>query len=194
MKKLACSILLLAAAAGCDPKSNMTDQPRQDPYEASKFYADGKGTRLPVVGTVSMERDPAIDMPASQTIPFPIGRTELDRGQKIFTIYCIQCHGRLGNGEGMVVARGFTTPPSYHIPRLRQAPDSHIYNVISHGYGGMYRFSDVITPEDRWKVVAYVRALQAASDSPTISPEDKAKLIAKGDRATTVTPPGGIAP
>jgi hypothetical protein len=195
VKRLASSILLLALGAGCwDPKSNMTDQPRKDPYEATNFYADGKATRLPVPGTVAIDVDPSVDAPASDSIPFPIGRVELERGQKLFSIYCIHCHGQLGNGQGMVVQRGFITPPSYHIDRLKKAPDSHIYNVISHGYGGMYRFSDVIQPEDRWKVVAYVRALQAASDSPNLTAEEKAAFIARGDRETHVQPVGGNGP
>lgn len=198
MKKLLCSMLLsLAAVGGCDKykEYDMAEGGSHDPYEASKFYADGKSTRLPVPGTVALNLDPAIDQPASPTIPFPITRLELERGQKMFNIYCIQCHGQLGNAEGMVVQRGFIRPPSFHIDRLKQAPDSHFYNVITHGYGAMYRFSDVIVPDDRWRITAYVRALQAAGDAPSTSAADKALLVGRGDRepSTQPTMPGGTA-
>jgi mono/diheme cytochrome c family protein len=198
VRALAKVILLsacLAIAGGCeDPVADMGDQPHHDPYDASKFYADGKGTRLPVPGTVSIGANDADERPASATIPFAITRGDLERGQQQFNIYCIQCHGRLGNGEGMVVQRGFTRPPSYHVDRLKQAPDSHFYNVITHGYGAMYRFNDVVAPDDRWRIVAYIRALQAASDSPDLSAADKSALVARGDRETNPPPTGGTAP
>ena len=196
MKKLLCSMLLAISVAGCDKykEIDMAEGGSHDPYEASKVYADGKSTRLPVPGTVAQNLNPAVDQPASPTIPFPITRTELDRGQKMFNIYCIQCHGQLGNGEGMVVQRGFIRPPSFHIDRLKQAPDSHLYNVMTHGYGGMYRFSDVIVPEDRWRIAAYVRALQAGGDASSTSAADKAVLYGRGDRENPAKPVGGIAP
>jgi hypothetical protein len=198
VKKLLCSMFLALSVAGCDKykEMDMAEGGSHDPYEASKFYADGKSTRLPVPGTIAQNLDPAIDQPASPNIPFPITRGELERGQKLFTIYCIQCHGQLGNGEGMVVQRGFIRPPSFHIDRLKQVPDSHYYNVMSHGYGAMYRFSDVIVPEDRWRIAAYVRALQAAGDAPSTSAADKATLIGRGDREPSTQPtmpPGGTA-
>jgi mono/diheme cytochrome c family protein len=92
--------------------------------------------------------------------PFPITKEVLLRGQERFDIYCAPCHGRTGYGDGMVVRRGFSIPPSYHQARLRQAPVGHFFDVITNGFGAMYEYGDRITPEDRWAIIAYVRALQ----------------------------------
>jgi mono/diheme cytochrome c family protein len=92
--------------------------------------------------------------------PEPIAMTLLKRGRERFDIYCAPCHGRSGDGQGMVVQRGFPAPPSFHTDKLRDAPDSHIYQVISQGYGVMYPYGDRIDTGDRWAIVAYVRALQ----------------------------------
>ncbi len=95
----------------------------------------------------------------------------LQRGRERFDVYCSPCHSVVGDGDGMVVRRGFPAPPSYHIERLRAAPDHHFYDVITHGYGVMYPYGDRVAPDDRWAIVAYIRALQlsqhaAASDAP----------------------------
>src|SRR5438445_306989 len=79
------------------------------------------------------------------------------------------CHGRLGNGKGMIVQRGFLQPPSFHIERLKdpkRTPDAHFYNVITYGYGAMFSYNDRVSPRDRWCITAYIRALQAAGDAP----------------------------
>ena len=84
----------------------------------------------------------------------------LHRGQERFNIYCAPCHSPVGDGDGMVVRRGFPAPPSYHIDRLRQAPARDFYDVMTNGYGVMRPYSDRVSPEDRWAIVAYIRALQ----------------------------------
>jgi mono/diheme cytochrome c family protein len=84
----------------------------------------------------------------------------LERGQERFRIYCTPCHSELGDGHGMIVQRGFPPPPSYHIDRLREAPIQHFYDVITQGYGAMYPFADRVSPQDRWAIAAYIRALQ----------------------------------
>ena len=94
------------------------------------------------------------------TFPFAITRADLDRGQERFNIYCAPCHGRTGEGNGMVVQRGFKAPPSYHIDRLRTAPVGYFFDVITNGFGAMPDYSAQVTPEDRWLIVAYIRALQ----------------------------------
>lgn len=99
-------------------------------------------------------------------IPMPITPALLARGRERFNIYCAPCHSQAGDGDGMVVRRGFPAPPSYHTDRLRNAPDSHFYEVISNGYGVMYPYADRIAPEDRWAITAYIRALQLSQHTP----------------------------
>ena len=101
-----------------------------------------------------------IDAENAQAIPYPLTMQLLERGRERFGIYCEPCHSPLGDGDGMVARRGFPHPPSYHIARLRSAPDRHFYDVMTNGYGVMYSYADRVTPEDRWAIVAYIRALQ----------------------------------
>lgn len=98
--------------------------------------------------------------PLAESFPFPIAREHFARGRERFEIFCAPCHGLAGYGDGMVVRRGFRRPPSYHIERLRQAPVGHFFDVISRGIGAMDDFADRIPPEDRWAIVAWLRALQ----------------------------------
>jgi mono/diheme cytochrome c family protein len=89
----------------------------------------------------------------------------LERGRQRFDINCSPCHGRTGEGNGMIVQRGFPRPPSYFSERLRNASDRHFYDVITHGYGAMYSYADRVEPADRWAIVAYIRALQASASA-----------------------------
>lgn len=98
--------------------------------------------------------------------PLPITPALLARGQNRFNTFCAPCHSRAGDGDGMVAQRGFPAPPSYHTARLRNAPDSHFYEVISDGYGVMYPYADRVSPHDRWAIVAYIRALQLSQHAP----------------------------
>nr|WP_245245666.1 cytochrome c [Methylocaldum sp. RMAD-M] len=84
----------------------------------------------------------------------------LKRGRERYDIYCAPCHGRAGDGQGMIPERGLTRPPSYHNDRLRNAPDSHYYDVITKGFGVMFSYANRVAPEDRWAIAAYIRALQ----------------------------------
>src|SRR5262245_8093767 len=97
--------------------------------------------------------------------PFKVTKEILDRGESRFNITCSPCHGRLGDGNGMVAERGFRHPPTYHQDRLRKAPTSHFYDVVTNGYGAMPSYTDQLTPEDRWKVIAYIRALQLSQNA-----------------------------
>jgi mono/diheme cytochrome c family protein len=108
----------------------------------------------------------------------------LDRGESRFNITCSPCHGKLGDGKGMVAMRGFRRPPTYHQERLRNAPTSHFYDVMTNGFGAMPSYAEVVTPEDRWKIIAYIRALQQSQDTKygDLNNDDKQKLE-KADKA-----------
>lgn len=116
--------------------------------------------------------------------PLPVTLALLERGRGRFDIYCAPCHGRSGDGDGMIVRRGFPAPPSYHTDRLRNAPDSHFYQVISEGYGVMYPYADRIDPRDRWAIVAYIRALQLSQHAPRdrLAPKELARLPTTPDK------------
>ncbi len=173
--------LLLLIFAGCR-KEDMADQPRQDPMDESKFFPDGQSARPLIEGTVARGHRPIKDVivavssgtnePEATSFPaeYKVTREGLEAGRHQFEIFCAVCHGRLGDGEGMIVQRGFPRPPSYYTTRLRSAPIGHYYNVISNGYGAMYSYGDRIKPIDRWNIVAYIRALQA-SDSKRVDPD-----------------------
>ncbi len=158
--------LCLSIMAGCTQQ--MSDQPRYKPLEASTFFEDGRSSRPLVPGTVArghLRADAHFytgksDGSAVDTFPFAVTHEVLERGQERFDIFCAPCHGRLGNGQGMVVRRGFTAPPSFHIDRLRDAPVGHFFDVITTGFGAMADYSAQVAPRDRWAIVAYIRALQ----------------------------------
>jgi hypothetical protein len=177
--------LLAAAAAGCR-FTDMVDQPRYEPMERSAFFGDNRSARPAIAGTVARGRL-RIDerLYAGRTggelidgFPITIGRRELERGRERFDIFCSPCHGRAGDGMGMVVRRGFRAPPSFHIDRLREAPTGHFYDVITNGFGAMYSYAARIEPRDRWAIVAYVRALQLSQHAPAaiLSDDDRRRL------------------
>lgn len=153
------SCLLLAglsvALAACD---NMANQPKRNPYEVP-YGAQVDWPVKPPEHTI------ARDDPLAPPAPPPVTLTLLQRGQQRFDIACSPCHGRLGDGRGMIVQRGFPQPPSYYSDRLRNAPNQHFYDVITHGYGVMYSYADRVEPADRWAIVAYIRALQASASA-----------------------------
>ena len=163
--------LYIFVAAGCSNntlRQDMANQPRQNPLSPSDFFADGRSERPILENTVargSVEND-ALNTPKdSNVFPVPITQELLERGRERYGIYCTPCHGLQGNGLGMVAMRGLKHPPSYHIDRLRQAPNGYIYDVITNGFGSMYSYSMQLTPKDRWAVVAYVRALQLSRNA-----------------------------
>jgi len=156
---------------------DMYAQPRKDPDEPSPLWPDGRATRPPVPGTVAFargdlaatssgRRGERADAPPADGPPPPVTQRLLRRGQQRFTIFCQPCHSPLGDGDGWVVRRGFPAPPSYHQPRLREASDAQLYQVITRGHGVMVSYADRLKPEDRWAVVAYLRALQLSQHAP----------------------------
>jgi mono/diheme cytochrome c family protein len=182
----------------------MADQPHFEPLEASDFFADGQAARPFVPGTVArgqLRIDTAffegkVNGKAVATYPRQMVAEQLrlsgddeqvmaqilDRGRERFDIFCAACHDRTGSGQGMVVQRGFPTPPSYHSDRLREAPVGHFYDVITHGFGRMPDYADQIPPADRWAIIAYVRALQLSQHAgvSTLSAPDREALHPKG--------------
>jgi mono/diheme cytochrome c family protein len=169
---------------GC--RLDMQVQPRYNPYAESDFFADGRSERKPVAGTVA--RSEAVGGPEEvvdtgklngqeiDAFPFPITREVLDRGRERFNIFCTPCHGLAGDGDGMIVQRGFQKPPSFHIDRLRTASVGHFFSVITNGLGAMYPYGYRISPRDRWAVVAYIRALQLSHEA-TIDSVPKAERL-----------------
>ena len=177
-KLIVCGLGVIATT-GCDQsKSNMGEQPKAKPDADAAYFADGASARPVVAGTVA--RNDAVFVQGA-SIPFDVTRERLERGQTAFDISCSACHGRLGNGDGMIARRGLTRPPSFHVSRLRTASDGHFFGVISNGYGAMFGYSDRVPVETRWEIVAYVRALQAAGEATNLSDADRAILLVGGD-------------
>ncbi len=235
-------------------RQDMQDQPRYEPLEPSRFFADGQSSRPLVEGTVSrvpagqqyvdrqtdyfytgkmegaggatvsgggvagtsqgaaaaspnatagdasmssqMTNDvnargnvaggvpgarEAARTAASDVFPFPVTQEVLDRGQERYNAYCAMCHGMTGEGNGLIVRRGYRQPPSYHEDRLQegQAAADHFFDVITNGWGAMPSYDYMVQPEDRWKIIVYIRALQLSRRQTLndLSPEQRAKVL-----------------
>ena len=185
-------------------RQDMHDQPKYKPFARSSFWPDQRSARPIVEGTVArgklktdtrLWKGRAGDGSFITDLPVPLTKVLLERGQQRFNIYCTPCHGRAGDGEGMVVQRGFKHPPTYHSDKLRQQPVGYIYDVITNGFGAMVSYSSRIPMEDRWAIAAYVRVLQF-SQNATIEdvPEaDRSQLLAKPVAAAQTPAPAGAA-
>jgi hypothetical protein len=133
----------------------------------------------PPVGQNVGAKSPTLDEKQFvDTFPYPVTLQVLEHGRDRYMIYCVVCHDPVGTGRGKIVERGYTQPPSYHIPRLRAVPVGHIFAVITEGYGSMPSYAGQISPRDRWDIVAYVRALQRSQHFPSdrLTPDMKAEL------------------
>jgi mono/diheme cytochrome c family protein len=164
-------VIAVLALAGC--RYDMQDQPRFKPLAESDFYADLRSARPPVEGAVArgqLHEDAYFytgktgNNPGDY-MPFPVTEDVLARGRQRFNIFCAPCHSRTGDGNGMIVQRGFRRPPSYHIERLRKAPLGYFFDVATNGFGAMPDYAPQIPPRDRWCIVAYVRALQLSQNA-----------------------------
>ncbi|MEN6626688.1 MAG: cytochrome c [Candidatus Sumerlaeia bacterium] len=159
-------ILLVLLAAGC--RNDLADQPSFRPFQQTDFFPDRTSARMPVEGALArgeLVTDEAFTTGKAggrpvQRMPMTPTRDMLERGRARFGIYCAPCHGLTGEGNGMIVQRGFGPPPPYHIGRLRAAPVGHLFDVIANGYGTMYGYASRVPTADRWAIVAYIRALQ----------------------------------
>jgi hypothetical protein len=157
---------VVAAASAC--RQDMHDQPKYIPLRESTFFADGRSARAPVAGTVArgqLHEDTLlytgkVDDADATVFPFVVDEKVMARGRERYDIYCSPCHGRTGGGDGMVVRRGYRPPPTLHADRLRLAPVGHFFDVMTAGFGAMPDYAAQIRAEDRWTIVAYIRALQ----------------------------------
>lgn len=170
--------------AGC--RLDMHIQPKYLPYSPTNFFHDGRSERQPVPGTIARGQlrldellyTGKINGQVANEFPFPITKADLERGRERFNIYCTPCHDYTGSGNGMIVQRGFPHPPSYHIDRLRNAPVGHFFEVMTNGFGAMYSYAARVSPEDRWRIAAYIRVLQRSEHASLadVPEKDRAKL------------------
>ena len=179
--------------AGC--RQDMQDQPRMKPYRSTTFFSNGLSSRPPVTGTVprgylradkefftgkksSARSTPAAgatapstsEQPASfpddvEVFPLPITAEIVARGRERYDIFCSACHGLTGNGDGIIVRRGFRRAASFHTDALRQAPVGHYFDAITNGWGAMPSYAPQVPPRDRWAIIAYIRAMQLSQQN-----------------------------
>jgi mono/diheme cytochrome c family protein len=176
------------AISGCDYslRQDMANQPYNRPLSPNDFFADGRSERPLIENTVAhgaLGNDVYSVAKDYAGYPLPVNEKLLRRGQDRYKIFCAPCHGLQGDGNGMAAVRGMKHPPSYHIDRLRQAPNGYFYDVITNGFGAMYSYSERIPPNDRWAIIAYMRALQLSRNAKAGDlPESlRQKLAGSGD-------------
>jgi hypothetical protein len=193
-------LLAVLALTGC--RQDMQDQPYFRPLAKSDFYSDLRSARPPVEGTVArgqLHEDSyfytgKIGNNPGDYMPFAVTDNVLARGRERFNIYCAPCHSRVGDGNGMIVQRGFRAPPSYHTERLRKAPLGYFFDVATNGFGAMQEYASQIPPRDRWCIVAYIRALQlsqgaAMADVPSGQKVPSDVPVFRGDPGSGATLP-----
>jgi mono/diheme cytochrome c family protein len=172
-----CAVLFLG---GC--RQDMHNQPRYKPLAPTDFFGDRRSARPALEGTVArgqlrIDRARFTGKVGDDTVdafPFPITADDLSRGQQRFNIYCSPCHSRVGDGNGMIVRRGFRQAASYHTDKLRAAPVGHFFDVMTNGFGAMPSYASRVSPDDRWRIAAYIRALQFSQNAKlTDVPPDK---------------------
>lgn len=218
--RLAALAVLLVALGGCRGcvssrppihlNPNMDYQPKLQPQEASRFFYDGASMRPPVEGTVALEDPVELDasvtglapdgelvatIPAAVRQRFPSDEAFAARGLERFEIYCAPCHGDRGDGQGMLRQRAGVVSADLRQARLREAPDGHFFDVISHGLGLMPSYAAQVPVLDRWAIIGHVRTLQAAAPppagggatAPAVAPADPAA----SDGAAPAVPPAG---
>ena len=183
--RLLVACLLAAGSTAC--RQDMYNQPKYKPLARSEFFNDLASARpLPphTIPRGHLDEDTVFftgkneDGTLADSLPMPVTHDLLKRGQERYNIYCSVCHGAEGDGNGMIVQRGFPPPNSYHIDRLRQSPPGYFFNVVTHGYGVMYSYASRVEPVDRWAIVSYIRALQLSRNGhlEDVPPDERAKL------------------
>jgi Cytochrome C oxidase, cbb3-type, subunit III len=180
----ACMVAIGLLVSGC--RLDMHIQPKYLPYEPTTFFADGRSERQPVAGTVARGQLRSDELlytgkengAIANRFPFAMTREDLERGRQRYNIYCTPCHDYTGRGNGIIVQRGFDPPPSFHSDRLRGEPVGHFFDVMTNGYGSMYSYASRVEPEDRWRIAAYIRALQLSQHATLqdVPDEERDKL------------------
>jgi hypothetical protein len=166
LRRAALAVAALLSLIAC--RQDMHDQPKYEPLESSDFFDDGQASRPLVEGTVArgqLHEDEAIQSGKIGTafvkaLPMPVTRSLLERGRERYDIYCSPCHDTIGTGRGMIVRRGLRQPPSLHLDRLRTVNDGYLFDIMTNGFGAMPDYRAQTSVEDRWAIVAYIRALQ----------------------------------
>lgn len=160
---------------------NMDSQPKYKAQAESQYFENGATMRMPVEGTVARGEifedteyyygKDANGKPIANN-PLHIDMQLLKRGQDRYNIYCTPCHGRTGDGKGIVVKKGYLPPPNFHQDLVRNYPDGHLYDVIANGIRNMPSYKHMIPVEDRWAIVSYIRMLQQSqNDTIPMIPE-----------------------
>lgn len=156
------------------PNQNMDYQPKFKAQAPNPFFEDNRAMRLPVEGTVArgnLRLDSKLFEGKDEkgnfvtTIPVNVDLAFINRGRDRYNIFCTPCHGGTGDGKGLVVPYGLVPPPSYHDERILKESDGYLYDVITNGVRTMYGYKSQIPVEDRWAIVAYVRALQKSQNA-----------------------------
>jgi len=163
-------LFALGLIAGC--RLDMRDQPRYEPFEESAFFADRASVRPRVADTVARNQlvlddqlhTGRINGQVADTFPFTVTVAILERGQERYDIFCTPCHGLVGDGQGVVTEYGMPVPTSFHDPDLRAEPTGYYFTVITNGTRVMPSYASRIPPEDRWAIIAYIRALQLSQN------------------------------
>ena len=180
-----CLLLCLCVlAAGC--RQDMHDQPKYIPLRQSTFFVDERSARPVVAGTVargqlhedSLLYTGKLDGADAVVFPFSVNEQVLRRGRERFDIYCSPCHARTGEGDGMIVRRGYRRPPSLHEDRLRNVAVGHFFDVMTNGFGAMPDYAAQIQAGDRWAIAAYIRVLQLSANASLadVPPAERATL------------------
>jgi mono/diheme cytochrome c family protein len=189
---------LLLVVTAC--RQDMHDAARLDPLEESDFFADGVGSRTPPAGTVArgwlradehLHRGAGAEGGFATTTPMPLTRALLERGRDRFDIYCSPCHGRTGEGQGMIVGRGFQRPTTLHEERLRQMPVGYFFDVMTNGFGQMSSYAAQVPVEDRWAIAAYIQALQLARHAPAAALDAEQRALLDTPPAAPLAPAAG---
>jgi len=185
---VACAVASLILTTAC--AQQMSQEPKFKPLEPSSFFKNNSSARAVVEGTVARDyrkEEAAQNVVTSgdaytNSFPFPVTREILERGRERYNINCAVCHGYTGYGDGMIVRRGFSPPPSFHTDIVRRQPIGFYFDVITNGYGAMGRYGYQVGARDRWAIIAYIRALQLSQNATfdDVPPEERAKLQAKG--------------